>query len=335
MRRPLRVLAALTSLLLAGCGPSPTERRALATIASPNDTLAPGVATHLNQILDLMQNNSINRGRIDWPVFRAQVIAEAGIAADIPQAYTAIKKALMGVGDGHSFYTSTLKVSVYSATRDCRTTAAIPITTAPPTIGVIRITSFSGSGVALTRFATDIQSAIAAADRDDLQGWIVDLRGNGGGNMWPMLAGIGPILGSGPVGFFIYPNGTEVAWDYRQGASYNGTNVQARVAAPYQVRKAQPRVAVLTDLATASSAEAIAVAFRERPNTRSFGAPTCGLSTSNTSYTLNDGATLNLVTSLMADRTKRTYGDTIYPDESIFDQQQTIDRAIAWLQTGR
>jgi len=40
----------------------------------------------------------------------------------------------------------------------------------------------------------------ASADRDDLIGWIVDLRGNGGGNMWPMLAGVGPVLGEGVVG---------------------------------------------------------------------------------------------------------------------------------------
>jgi C-terminal processing protease CtpA/Prc len=34
-------------------------------------------------------------------------------------------------------------------------------------------------------------------DQGNLAGWIVDLRNNGGGNMWPMLTGIGSILGEG------------------------------------------------------------------------------------------------------------------------------------------
>jgi carboxyl-terminal processing protease len=51
----------------------------------------------------------------------------------------------------------------------------------------------------------------------------------------------------------------------------------ALVKAPYKLVVPSPRVAVLTDTGVASSGEAIA--FRGRPNTRSFGTPTCGLST--------------------------------------------------------
>ena len=31
-----------------------------------------------------------------------------------------------------------------------------------------------------------------------------DLRGNIGGNMWPMIAGVGPILGDGIIGWIVY-----------------------------------------------------------------------------------------------------------------------------------
>ena len=50
-----------------------------------------------------------------------------------------------------------------------------------------------------------IQDQIKIMDHPYNIGWIVDLRGNGGGNMWPMLAGIGPILGEGIAGYFIDP----------------------------------------------------------------------------------------------------------------------------------
>jgi carboxyl-terminal processing protease len=92
---------------------------------------------------------------------------------------------------------------------------------------------------------------------------------------------------------------------------------------------------VLSDNRIASSGEATLIAFRLRPNTRSFGQPTCGLSTANGTYQLSDGATLVLTTALMADRAKTPFGDSIPPDEVIGDANQTIQRAIEWLQTGR
>jgi C-terminal processing protease CtpA/Prc len=91
---------------------------------------------------------------------------------------------------------------------------------------------------------------------------------------------------------------------------------------------------VLSNLGIASSGEATLIAFRLRPDTRSFGEPTCGLSTANRTYPLSDGATLTLTTSVMADRAKNPFGDRITPDEVLTDQAQAIQRAIAWLQTG-
>ena len=188
------------------------------------------------------------------------------------------------------------------------------------------------SAEAATAFARQIQDAIAAADRDDLIGWIVDLRGNGGGNMWPMIAGVGPILGEGVLGHFIDPTGAETPWEYRDGASFSAASPHARDA-PYRLRAERPRVAVLSDDGIASSGEATLIAFRLRPDTRSFGDATCGLSTANATYPLSDGATLTLTTSVMADRAKNRFGDPI-PDEAFTDQSQAIQRAITWLQTG-
>jgi C-terminal processing protease CtpA/Prc len=49
-------------------------------------------------------------------------------------------------------------------------------------------------------YATKVQSVIADLVSKKPCGWIVDLRGNGGGNIWAMLAGVGPILGEGELG---------------------------------------------------------------------------------------------------------------------------------------
>jgi carboxyl-terminal processing protease len=90
-------------------------------------------------------------------------------------------------------------------------------------------------------------------------------------------------------------------------------------------------VAVLTDIGVASSGEAIAIAFRARPNTRSFGTSTCGLSTAVAQFPLNRGGRIAVMTRVMADRTMMKYGGVVEPDELVSDPAEAVPRALAWL----
>ena len=92
---------------------------------------------------------------------------------------------------------------------------------------------------------------------------------------------------------------------------------------------------MLTDRANASAGESTQISFIGRANTRVFGTPSCGLSTGVAGLTMRDGATLWLARSLMADRTGRTYGGALTPDEHITDQAQLVSRAVQWLQSGQ
>jgi carboxyl-terminal processing protease len=95
----------------------------------------------------------------------------------------------------------------------------------------------------------------------------------------------------------------------------------------------------LTGMKTASAGEAIVVAFRGRPDTRSFGLYTAGVPTGNEGFTLSDGAVIALTVGVNADRTGQTYDDRIYPDEWVDEVQKLtiiIDEiipqpAIDWL----
>jgi C-terminal processing protease CtpA/Prc len=175
---------------------------------------------------------------------------------------------------------------------------------------------------------------IRTADRPGLIGWIVDLRGNGGGNMWPMIAGVGPVLGEGIIGWIVY-NNREYEREYRDGGALSLNEAFAQVANPYTLLKPLPRVAVLTDGLVNSAGEAIAVYFKGRPETRSFGTPTCGHHHLLQGFVLSDRSTLSLTTAQHADRTKRLYGGPIAPDETIGNPEQVVERAIAWLRDGR
>ena len=68
----------------------------------------------------------------------------------------------------------------------------------------------------LLLYAADIRRILTDIAAQNPKGWIVDLRGNTGGNMWPMLTGIGPILGDGPAGSFVAADGN-ITWFYQDG----------------------------------------------------------------------------------------------------------------------
>jgi len=294
--------------------------------------MSPAARNYLTQLLDIMQANSVNRKTIDWTSFRQIVVGVDSNEQTIQDLYPKIRAALLLLNDHHSFYQGpdSFFISNPSPPGGCMEPTP-PAVQAPDDIGYVKVGSFSGRGAAETAFAQGIQDVVRAADRANLAGWIVDLRNNGGGNMWPMVAGVGPILGDGRAGGFIDPDGVSTWWSYQDNASiYNGEPL-VTVPTPYRLVKPNPRVAVLTNCGVASSGEAVAIGFRERRDTRSFGTPTLGLSTSNDEFPLTGGGTLVLCTSTMTDRTGATYGQAVVPDEVIADPADTVHRAIDWL----
>jgi carboxyl-terminal processing protease len=304
-----------------GCGTPPT-------IPSPKT----GVA-YLNNLITTMQNNSVNRLKIDWVAFRAQVLGTTPDAPTVVDTYPAITVALGLLDDHHSSYRRA--DGAYLTNPRFPAGCAVPainVSGLPADIGYVQVGAFGGSvGGPGATFAAEIQQRIRERDSDLIEGWIVDLRGNGGGNMWPMIAGVGPILGVGTAGSFVPPVGSPSSWGYDDRGSFQGTSVIQSVSAPYTLRRPTPRVAVLTDKGVASSGEAVVVAFKARQDTRSFGTETCGVPTANFSFAQNDGGTLILTTSLMADRTSKTYLSPIVPDESITDPSMLLARAVEWI----
>ncbi len=163
-------------------------------------------------------------------------------------------------------------------------------------LGYVDVPGVVGGGDSFDR---DAVAAIREVDAAPICGWVVDLRRNVGGNMWPMLHAVRPILGEGNP------------FTYRYG---KGPWSQEPV---YSLREPNPAIAVLTSRLTVSSGELLTVAFRGPSATRTFGEATSGLSTSNTSYPLVDGAMLVLTTSRAADRTGRVYDGPIQPDQPV------------------
>ena len=284
----------------------------------------------LNEVLEIMESNSINKKKIDWNDFRTKVFDKVSGAKTFEDTYPGIQQALVMLGDNHSFFLKPDGAGIFVGTIQCQAqTVSYPVL--PDDIGYVKINSFSGSQTEATAFANNIQNQIESQDHVDMKGWIVDLRSNGGGNMWPMVAGAGPILGEGIAGYFIDADGMESPWSYSDGSSKASGNIIVQVNEPYELLAADPKVAVLLDNGIASSGEVMAISFIGRENTKSFGSPTCGLSTANSSYNLSNNCQLILTVADLADRNKKTYGVPVNPDQNS-NNQTIIQDAVEWIE---
>ena len=191
--------------------------------------------------------------------------------------------------------------------------------------------AFDHDIAASTAYARDLHAAIARVQARHPRGWIVDLRGDGGGDMWSMLAGLSAMVDGPRVGAFVSRDGTE-AWFVSDGQS--GTSrypIEASIGPRDPLAISSP-VAVLIGPGTASSGEATAIAFEARPRTRFFGRPTLGLSNSAiVQHTLSDGTMFGIAESLYADRTGRVREGALVPDTAIADGDDAVGVAAAWL----
>jgi C-terminal processing protease CtpA/Prc len=324
-------------LLVASCGRPPTIVASPAVtiyptqqiIPTPTSDITPAAAKYINEALDIMQNNSINKKMVEWPTFRALILSRAKNTQKPVDTYPFIKYALSELNDNHSRFVDPQQASESQAGST---------TPEPPNVrlvenkfGYVLVPAYDGLNTdMINQYGTDMQKRIQEVDAQHPCGWIVDLRGNLGGNMWPMLIGIGPILGEGKAGSWVDADGNQSTWSYEAGKGFSNNEVVSSIInEPYYLAQPNPPVAVLFGGYTYSSGEIIVISFIGRTNTRSFGSKSGGLSSANELFQLSDGAMIVLTTSVDMDRTGKIYGGKIEPDVQVgFDNDNNFPGAV-------
>jgi carboxyl-terminal processing protease len=309
--------------------------------------VTPDAAAFLNSALDVLQQHDLHAASVDWSMLRVEAFKRAGGAFNPIDTYPAIYWALVQLNDSGShlglppgLYPDQIAL-LQQAEKDAKASAPPARPTAPPTPFVARslpeghIDSVLGRTIAyvvlprcsakdndgLLLYAADVRRILTGLSAQNPQAWVVDMRGNTGGNMWPMLTGIGPILGEGVVGSFAAADGN-IPWFYQDGKA--GTRSTAGLEtvslnlqdAPLRMTDPAP-VAVLIDSSTANSAEAVAIAFHGRAQTRFFGQQTAGKSTAVQPFKLSDGAEVYLTTAVDADRNGKVFPEGLAPDAAL------------------
>ncbi len=178
-------------------------------------------------------------------------------------------------------------------------------------------------------FAEKIQNMIKKLDSENnIKGWVVDLRKNTGGNMYPMIAGLGSLVGEGYLGYFVAKNRKDT-WKYENGkmGSYQYT-------IPPKINSSDKKIAILIGKKTRSSGEATAIAFIGKNNVKLFGQPSGGFTSANRSFRLSDGKSIALAVSFEMDRTGKEYRSEIIPDVIIkpdANKDLDLETAQKWI----
>lgn len=317
-------------LLLNGSGEATTRALRITLRPMPSSTapLAPEAKRLLDSAFTLVRTHSLWRDTVTWAEVEPRVRAMAAGAQVPADVYPAIRALLSSLGDHHSFLLEPAGTKQFTGggAENKRPSARA----LGDSIGYISVPAYSGADpTAAKTYVTDVYGTFAKVQAQTSCRWVVDLRDNGGGNMWPMLAALRPLLGEAGLGSFVTTQGAGGSWHARDGADLPVPRALAGLDSAY--------VAVLTGPRTASSGEAVTIAFVGRPRTRSFGQATAGLSTANGTLPLPDGSTLVLTVSVQADRTGRAYGGTVSPDDTVTPDAAAGDaplaRATAWLRS--
>ena len=157
-----------------------------------------------------------------------------------------------------------------------------------------------------------------------IKNWIVDLRFNSGGSCEPMILSLYDLLGDNNVWGMLDINKKIISRIKHSKGKYKYDSKKSSYINPEGELLDRSKVAIITGIATASSGEVTAMAFKGRPNTVFIGEKTYGATTANQVRDLSFGAYMALTVGYDCDRNGEFY-ERIVPDIEIKRQDNFDD----------
>jgi carboxyl-terminal processing protease len=295
----IKFLAAAFAALVMGCSPE---------IKDP-------VIEHA---ADVLQAAHINSSRVDWETMRLTIHLP-------PFAFNrerAIQHMIAALGEPHTFHLPTSFTK--TGFQDTSDAASVKVS-----LAAIRAYAVDGAAVvvvptfmhaeqsAANAYAQTLFDAVATQAEKQPRLWIIDLRGGGGGNMYPMLAGLSCFFDDDVLGYFADRFEARTVW--RVKANVAGVEVGQRwyplasVSGTCSKALAKSPLVVLIDGRTGSSSEAVAISLLSMERTQVYGQRTAGYATGNTPVPLWDGSMLLLTVAHMLDRRGKAFPKGIDP----------------------
>ncbi len=284
----------------------------------------------IHEAIELVKNNSLVRDSIDFKKLKTKV-AQIAEASDNNLALEYLLESLREYGDHHSFIMKADEAKNWKENDNSESTIDLPSIKIKENVGIINVPPFhSGNEKLMVAYADSLQQGLKNIYSKDLKGWIVDLRHNTGGNMEPMIVGLGPLLDSGKIGSLVDIHKKHEHWYYKNGQYYWENEKGISLSRPFNPDRKLP-IVVLTSDQTGSSGEVVVISFIGNTNTVLMGKPTWGLTTGNGEFKLESGTKLFMASTKMVDRNGVIYSAQINPDYLIEDDEKIIPSAIEWI----
>lgn len=282
----------------------------------------PSAERYGKDALATIGKNGIYSGSDEWKSTYEECLKMIENAESYEDTYPAIKKALSVCGGKHSILMTKSESQSTSDSYD----EVLPTVSLNGDIAVIKLPDFLGTAEAGRKYAKVAEDFIHE-NRDKINGVVLDLRGNTGGDMGPMATVVSSLLPDGELMYYHYRS-YDVPVTLKDGVISNaGTGGKSL----YPDEKLKVPVAILTDGMTASSGETLTLCFRGLENVKTFGAPTAGYTSVNMLYSLYDGAQMYLTVAFDKARTGEIFKETsIEPDVAT---DSPLEAALEWLRS--
>lgn len=280
----------------------------------------------LGQAIRETRTRAAYAARMDWPLATAQAVALVIDGSTRRDALPGVQLILKSLGDKHSWATVLDENGRLTANGEevpyRAPQSRLQALDGGHAVGWLTIPLLVATGGLEARTYVDtIRAGLLHALNVGVCGFVVDLSEHQGGNMWPGLEGLGPLFGADVV-----------VGSFRRAQSWRIQKPTEGVdGGLWRDEVARLPVAVLVGPLTASSGEALAVAFSGRPETEFFGRKTRGLATSNQMIQLGDGLVAFVMTSEMLDRHGKAFPNGIVPPVEDASDAEASVRALAWL----
>lgn len=282
-------LILLTACLMASCG-------------DPN-------ANYIKKAVRIMDKNGIYAQGPEWEKAKREALSAK--PTNLEEAQEIVVQAGKVAGGKHTFLMTADEVTQNDTAKWEMPTVEL----LQNDIAVIKLPQFMGNAEEGTKYAHTVLDALP----NTLKGAVIDLRGNRGGNMYPMIAAVHRFL----------PDDIILQLRTRRNNMKINVEYAIKVANVARQTNIDCPVALLTDEWTGSSGEAVLLCFRGLANARTFGSPSAGYASCNQPFSLPDGSQLVLTTGEDVARTGEAFcDDPIAPDVTT---ETPIEVALEWI----
>ncbi|QJB35564.1 S41 family peptidase [Chitinophaga oryzae] len=281
----------------------------------------------LDRSVHLIKSNSINAGNIE-PIKNVlyersknltSIDEVAPLFEDVFKGLDDYHGSLKYKGKTYGWAKKSSYVNPYLKAR-LRTETSVSSQLIDGSYGYIRIPGNNDFGFKkVDSIANDIVSHINIVDTERLKGWIIDLRVNTGGNMYPILLALKEFIGNDVIfgGFRNAQNESSGNWEIKDNhLLIDGTRLERKSGLAYP-NKARIPIVILISGYTASAGEMTAISFIGRPNVYLVGEPTANYTTAVQGFEIGETAAINLSTDYVIDRNRKIYKNSIIPDFEI------------------